>query len=476
MRECLLLVDFGSTFTKLCLVERATGRYVDSLQTPTTVQTDITVGYRIAAERLLAAWSDVEVNEVLASSSAAGGLGLVAIGLVPGLTVEAARMAALGAGARLRGAFSYKLNEDDCREIIALQPDLILVTGGTDGGNESVLLWNADVLAELPLDCPILVAGNKVVSGRAEKRLAAAGKQVCRCDNVLPSLDRLNVEPARHEIRRIFIDHIVRAKGFDRAQQLSGRIIMPTPMAVLRGAEFVSRTIWNGQGVMVVDVGGATTDVYSIGEGAPSTGNVIRLGLPEPLSKRTVEGDLGIRVNALNVFNLATTSADGEPLIDLRGNDVLAEYTRKVSTSTEYLPMTEAEREMDVLLAQAAVRIAARRHAGRWEKVAIPGGGMATVQRGKDLSSFGFVVGTGGILARNVDAAQDILAGCTLDKRDPWTRLPEAPQLVRDEKYLLYAIGLLSTEDEDAAAGLVDSSGLATLAPPRTFLRSATNR
>ena len=117
----------------------------------------------------------------------------------------------------------------------------------------------------------------------------------------MPDVNVLNVEPARDMIRKVFIDRIIEAKGLKRAEDFVEGILMPTPTAVLKAAqllpgEAVRKREWGIS--VVVDIGGATTDVHSIGLGDPVQAGVVRKGLPEPLAKRTVEGDLGIRYNA----------------------------------------------------------------------------------------------------------------------------------------------------------------------------------
>ena len=216
-----LLIDFGSTFTKLRAVNLETAEIIGSGQGPSTVATDVTEG-------LNAALSDLEgrigplpdFKHRLACSSAAGGLSMVTVGLVRELTAEAARQAALGAGARLTGAFAYGLTEGDMAEIEALAPDIILLAGGTDGGDAVVVLGNAAKLAEGPHRCPVVVAGNREAADEAAALLEAAGKPVMVAENVMPEFGRLNVEPTRAAIRKVFMERIVHAKGIDRAAEM----------------------------------------------------------------------------------------------------------------------------------------------------------------------------------------------------------------------------------------------------------------
>ena len=114
----------------------------------------------------------------------------------------------------------------------------------------------------------------------------------------MPEFNRLNIEPARRKIKELFISRIIEAKGLSRIQEMCKTDIIPTPLAVLNACELLSKGTKNMPGLgdlLAVDIGGATTDVYSISDGRPTLENVTVKGLPEPVSKRTVEGDLGMR-------------------------------------------------------------------------------------------------------------------------------------------------------------------------------------
>ncbi|TMH12843.1 MAG: MutL protein, partial [Betaproteobacteria bacterium] len=174
----------------------------------------------------------------LASSSAAGGLRMVTVGLVRELTAEAARRAALGAGARLVGTFANRLTRADVEHIVALAPDILLLAGGTDGGNSEVILYNAAALGSSALVCPVVLAGNRNAADEAATLLA--GREVVRCDNVMPEFNVLDIEPARTAVRRVFIERIVHAKGIDRAQAEFDQVLMPTPAAVMEGARLIA--------------------------------------------------------------------------------------------------------------------------------------------------------------------------------------------------------------------------------------------
>lgn len=446
-----LLIDFGSTFTKLRAVDLEGRRIIGAGQGPSTVDSDIMLGMRAALADLERRCGGLPAFRYrLASSSAAGGLRMVTIGLVRELTAEAARRAALGAGARLVGTYAYRLTQADIAAIVALAPDIVLLAGGTDGGNTEVVLHNAGLLAQSPLACPLVYAGNRAAWDEA--RTLLAGKNVRCTGNVMPEFNELNIEPARAAIRQVFIERIVHAKGIDRAAAEFDQVLMPTPAAVLEGARLVADGLPGTPGlgdVLVVDPGGATTDVHSVATGEPAPG-VIPHGLPEPRVKRTVEGDLGMRHNAAAIVEasgLAAIAADAG--LD---KDTAAALLSKVSTEHGRLPATPEETAFDQALARAAVRIAVRRHCGSVQTVYTTTG-PATVQTGKDLSRVDAVIGTGGALVASRDA-HAVLGMALADPADPLALMPRAPRMLLDRQYLLYACGLLQSVAPQAALEL----------------------
>ncbi len=454
MPRAALLIDFGSTYTKLRAVDLDGPRLLGSGQGPSTVASDITIGLTAALvdlERRLGGLPDFQYR--LASSSAAGGLRMVTVGLVRELTAEAARQAALGAGAKLIASFAYQLTKSDIDKITELAPDIVLLAGGTDGGNTEVICANAAMLARATIHCPIIVAGNRVVTDQVCALLAKANKLTSAAENVMPEFGVLNIEPAREAIRQVFINRIVHAKGIDRAQNMFDRVLMPTPAAVLEGA----RLLADGDGAMsglgsllVVDVGGATTDVHSVCTGKPTHEGVVLQGLPEPYLKRTVEGDLGMRHNALAIVEAAgidVLAADSAVPVAR-----LEQLVRRLHSDVERLPTDAEERALDHALARAAVRIAVRRHAGTTETVYTVTGPV-TVQRGKDLSDITAVVGTGGPLAHGVDPAAT-LAMALADAAEPLSLRPRQAKLLLDRDYVLYACGLLASVEPQAALAL----------------------
>jgi len=446
-----LLIDFGSTYTKLRAVDLGERRVIGAGQGPSTVTSDILLGMKAALadlERRCGALPHFRYR--LASSSAAGGLRMVTVGLVRELTAEAARQAALGAGARLVGTFAYRLTPADLERIAQLRPDILLLAGGTDGGNAAVVLHNAAALAAGALECPVVYAGNREAADEAR---ALLGEKLIACtENVMPEFNVLNIEPARAAIRRVFIDRIVHAKGIDRAAAEFDAVLMPTPAAVLEGARLLADGLPGTRGLgdlLVVDPGGATTDVHSVAAGEPAAG-VVRQGLPEPRVKRTVEGDLGMRHNAAAIASAAGLDAIARDagLDPERAGALLAE----VSADIGRLPANAEETAFDQALARAAVRIAVERHCGRTE-IVYTATGPVTVQHGKDLTRVATVIGTGGALVASA-APRAVLAMALADPANPFALRPRAPRLLLDREYVLYACGLLQSVEPQAALEL----------------------
>jgi len=454
-----LLVDIGSTYTKVVVVNLDKVEVVAQGKSVTTVEEDVTLGLERALEAAGVGRDSLSRFSLrLACSSAAGGLSLVAIGLVPELTAEAARRAALGAGAVVRRVYSHQLTPQEVAEIEALAPDIILLAGGTDGGEAKTIVHNAVMLAGSALRVPVVVAGNKAVGGRVLDILRWHGVDARLTENVMPRLNVLNIEPAQQAIRQVFLERIVEAKGLDRAEALLDAVAMPTPSAVLTGARLLADGLTDdeepGWGeLMVVDVGGATTDVHSVAEGGPTRSNVIYRGLPEPRLKRTVEGDLGLRVSAPSLLAALGEAKVRQALSgDGRQWDLTA-LVSQLSWDVGSLPQTEEEWALEAALGRGAVELAVARHVGRLEQLPTPRGPMF-VQRGKDLSEVGIVVGTGGIFAHHPLAAS-VLQGVVANERDPFLLAPRQPQLYLDRRYILWAAGLLADDEPRVALQLM---------------------
>lgn len=446
----VLLIDFGSTYTKVTAVDMVDEKILGTAASYTTVQTDINEGLSDAIDKLEEKIGKMEFDKRFACSSAAGGLKMISCGLVPELTAEAARMASLGAGAKVMKVYSYQLNEDDREEIEALAPDIFLLTGGIDGGNKDNIIENARVLASMKSTFPVIIAGNRSASGECRRILEAAGKPVVVCENVMPRFNVLNIEPAQKEIRRIFLERIISAKGLSEASRLISGIMMPTPAAVLAAMELLAKGTENEKGLgdlLGIDVGGATTDVYSMSAGEPTRAGTILKGLPEPYAKRTVEGDIGMRYSAGGVAEAAGYAA----IAGLAGlsEQKAEELLSFISEHTDTLPDDDDLKALDFAIAAMAVKIGVTRHAGRVEKVYTPVG-EAFVQEGKDLGQVSKIIVTGGSLI-HADRVDEIAKNALYDIGEANSLKPISAEIVLDEKYILSAMGLLAQYAPDTA-------------------------
>ena len=194
-----ILIDFGSTYTKVAAVDLEQDTFIGRAQAPSTVDTNVTQGLSRAIHLLKeqTGITEPEISLRLACSSAAGGLRMVAIGLIGRLTAEAANRAALGAGAKVVGVMERKLNWRTVEELEASRPDVILLAGGTDGGNHEVILLNAQVIAQSRVNAPVVVAGNEEATERVLKVFQEVGQPCYPCSNVMPTLQTEKILSSR---------------------------------------------------------------------------------------------------------------------------------------------------------------------------------------------------------------------------------------------------------------------------------------
>ena len=445
----VLLIDFGSTYTKLTAVDVDAPALLGTASAYTTIETDINHGLQKGLQQLEAITGQLEYAARYACSSAAGGLRMMTCGLVPELTSEAARMASLGAGAKIIGLYSYQLTEDDLEEIREADPDIFLLVGGTDGGNTSNILHNANMLAELKPRFPIILAGNRTAAKGCARALD--GCEVYICENVMPKFGVVNIEPTQKKIREIFLSRIVQAKGLQEAAARMNGEMMPTPAAVLRALELLSQGHEEERGIgelMAVDVGGATTDVYSIADGMPEGMNTVYKGLPEPFAKRTVEGDIGMRYSIRGIVEDAGVKA----IADLSGLTPrrVEELVDYLASHTDTVPEPNTELEaLDRALASMAVRAGAKRHAGTMEETYTMMG-LTYVQAGKNLTRIQNIVVTGGSLIHTRET-EAIASYGLYDPADPGSLRPKNAKIRVDRRYILAAMGLLSQTNPRAA-------------------------
>ena len=445
----VLLIDFGSTYTKLTAVDVESEKILATAAAYTTVQTDINEGLDEGLKKLREKTGDIKFDSCYACSSAAGGLRMVTSGLVPELTSEAARLASLGAGAKVVGIYSFELTEYDLEEIKEQKPDIFLLVGGTDGGNRDCIIHNAKMLASMNPEFPIIIAGNRSASATCSKILE--GCEVYICPNVMPKFGVLNIEPTQKKIREIFLERIISAKGLSRAAELLSDIMMPTPSAVLSAMELLSKGTEDELGIgelLAVDVGGATTDIYSIADGMPEHMNTVYKGLPEPYAKRTVEGDIGMRYSIQGIIDAA--GEDKICSLSTLPAERVKEIVSDLKSHTDKVPAGEDDLEkLDFALAASAIEEAVSRHAGTISETYTMMG-QTFVQEGKNLTKVKNIVVTGGSLIHTKRTAE-IASFALYSPSSPASLRPKKSDVWVDRTYILAAMGLLSVHYPKAA-------------------------
>ncbi|MDD2492025.1 MAG: methylaspartate mutase accessory protein GlmL [Bacteroidales bacterium] len=446
-----LTADIGSTYTKLVAIDTQSGEIKGTACAFTTIQTDVREGFHAALRKLTEVTGDLQYDRLLCCSSAAGGLKMVALGLVPELTAKAARLAASSAGAKVVKTYSFEISKAEQSEIEDISPDLVLLCGGTDGGNKEVITANAKRLCDLKCNFAIVVAGNKSASHELQEILERSGKQFVITENVMPEFNKLNIEPARKCIEELFISRIVDAKGLTSLQKMSSQEIIPTPLAVMRGCEILSKGTDSEQGIgdlLAVDLGGATTDIYSMSDGHPSLENMLCKGLPEPYSKRSVEGDLGMRYSLGSLADAANIKLIAE-YAQLSQVEVESWISLCLSNPDTVARPESPQQRIEEAIARVAIEIATERHSGLVESVYTPLGQMFALT-GKDLSEVPTVIGIGGALINSANPSS-ILEGSKYNTQRYMYAKPKNPEFMLDKRYIFASMGLLSSTKPELA-------------------------
>ncbi|MFY1692320.1 glutamate mutase L [Plantactinospora sp. WMMB782] len=431
--------DVGSTWTKVAVLDLADGTLLASASVRTTVGTDVLHGLDAAVAQATAGLPGAAAPWYVCSS-AGGGLRLAVLGYEELVTARAGHQVGLSAGARVVHVGAGRLDGAGLAALRAARPDVVLLVGGTDGGDAEVLTANAGRLARARFRVPVVVAGNAVAAPAVAELLAGRGVPVTVAGNVLPSIGVLAPQPARSAIREVFLRHVIGGKRLSRGSRFAALVRAATPDAVLTGVEVLADRL--GGDLLVVDVGGATTDVYSVlvpderdsGPGRPAAGTLWRA--------RTVEGDLGVRWSAPGVVRAAAAErllspGEEEPLAAVAGT-LAADPGRLVGGG----PERAAERRIAALAAVLAVR----RHAR--------GGDGAAGQPARDLREVRLLVGSGGVFRHAGPDAAGLLDGVLTDYPGGWA-LPRSARTVVDVTYVLAAAGLLAAAHPGAAAGLL---------------------
>lgn len=449
MKADVLIAEIGSTTTLVNAFDDLEGapRFLGQGQAATTVlEGDVRVGLRNAiadlSEKLGA--EKLEYGAMLASSSAAGGLKMCVHGLVYDMTVHAARAAALGAGAIVRQTTAGKLTGADLAEQRLIQPNLILLAGGTDGGERETACYNAELLAAEGTGAPVLYAGNAQNQNAVQAIFKRANVPCYITENVYPKLDELNIEPVRKVIHAAFEKHIVQAPGMEHIREMVTGAILPTPGAVMEAALLLYEELGD---LIVLDIGGATTDVHSVTKGSEEIAQLMTA--PEPFNKRTVEGDLGLFINARRLIDLIGEEKLNREL-SLNVANVMADY-RPIPESPEQLCLTAR-------LCLEAGLTAISRHAGKIRHYYTPQG-RARAAQGKDLSQVKTLIATGGALTRLPEREKILrqLADSNISGAMLYPK-PGEMRLAFDEQYVMASIGVLSKTNPKAAKALLSDT------------------
>lgn len=419
-------------------------------QAPTSVlEGDVRIGLQGAITDLCKkkAIESLEYDEMLATSSAAGGLKMTVHGLVYDMTARAAKEAALGAGGIIHYITAGKLRRTDLAKIKEIHPNLILIAGGVDYGERDTAIDNAEKIRSLGLKVPVIYAGN--CENQEEMKLIfdeESGQKLYNVENVYPKIDELNVEPCRKVIQEAFEEHITGAPGMEHVRDMVNGPIIPTPGAVMECTKLLYECIGD---LVVLDVGGATTDVHSVATESDQVARIMTA--PEPKAKRTVEGDLGVYVNRMKV-------------IESMGEEKLREKCEKAGIDPDKalesyvaIPKNDEERKLVEILTEEAVMKAMERHAGQIRYVYGPSG-RSSVAEGKDLTQVKYIVGTGGALTRLPHRVEIMKKIAGHDETGMRLFPTSHAEILVDNDYIMASLGVLSKKHREGAKKLLEQS------------------
>ena len=451
MKIDVLVAEIGSTTTVVNAfdhLESDSPVFLGQGQAPTSVKEgDVNIGLQAAIEdmkkNLHIENEKLEYTNMLATSSAAGGLRMTVHGLVYDMTVKAAKEAALGAGANIHLITAGKLSKVDMIKLDRIKPNIILIAGGVDYGERETALYNSELIAASDLNIPVIYAGNIAVADDVKLIFEAYSKEknLHIVPNVYPKIDILNIEPTREVIQDIFEKHITEAKGMEKIREMVNGPIIPTPGAVMKASKILKDEIGD---LVTIDVGGATTDIHSVTEGTEKVNKI--LVEPEPVAKRTVEGDLGVFINKKNIVDIIKIEKLEKEL------NMTPEDIEKFTNSDIAIPETEEHKRFIERLTKEAVIVSINRHAGGYRTYF--GGKSDTLAFGKDLTAVKWIVGTGGALTR-LTAREEILNSISqFNRADKLLPTAEAKILI-DNDYIMASLGVLSSLNKEAAIKLL---------------------
>ncbi len=451
MKIDVLVAEIGSTTTVVNAfdhLESDNPVFLGQGQAPTSVKEgDVNIGLQAAIEdmkkNLHIENEKLEYTNMLATSSAAGGLRMTVHGLVYDMTVKAAKEAALGAGANIHLITAGKLSKVDMIKLDRIKPNIILIAGGVDYGERETALYNSELIAASDLNIPVIYAGNIAVADDVKLIFESYSKEknLHIVPNVYPKIDILNIEPTREVIQDIFEKHITEAKGMEKIREMVNGPIIPTPGAVMKASKILKDEIGD---LVTIDVGGATTDIHSVTEGTEKVNKI--LVEPEPVAKRTVEGDLGVFINKRNIVDIIKIEKLEKEL------NMTPEDIEKFTNSDIAIPETEEHKRFIERLTKEAVIVSINRHAGGYRTYF--GSKSDTLAFGKDLTAVKWIVGTGGALTR-LTAREEILNSISqFNRADKLLPTAEAKILI-DNDYIMASLGVLSSLNKEAAIKLL---------------------
>ncbi len=478
MPKAILATDCGSTTTKAILIEHGDDgwRLIARGEAPTTVEApfdDVTVGVtnalreleEVTGKRFLDAQGKPEISEelfYLSTSSAGGGLQMTVAGVVKEMSAESAQRAALGAGAIVIDTLAIndgRKEFEKVERIRSLRPDMILMAGGTDDGNLvpqvqeiAETLRSADPRPRLGigLKLPVIFAGSEKMRGAIEDTLGSV-VDLKLCANVRPTLDSENLGPAREAVHELFLEHVMQqAPGYGKLKTWTSSDILSTPNAVGYIMETIARQ--RSIDVLGVDIGGATTDVFSVFSG---------------IYTRTVSANLGMSYSICNVL----TEAGLENIRRWLPFEASDAYLRNQLRNKMIRPTTIPQQLQDLHIEQATAREAlrlafehhkslAREMVGVQQQRSVgdlfeqSGGGKTRV----DMLALNMLIGSGGVLAHAPELAQTVLM--MLDAYQP----EGLTTIAKDSIFMMPQLGILSTLLPEAATQVFERDCLIRLA------------
>ena len=487
----ILATDCGSTTTKAILIEKRGDTYqlIVRGEAPTTVEApleDVTVGVinaiteveELAGRKLLDNGNilkpqrgDDGVDLYISTSSAGGGLQMMVAGVVRNLTAESAERAALGAGAIVMDVIASndkRLPHEKIERIRHLRPDMLLLSGGVDGGTTSHVVELAEIITAarpsprlgVSYELPLIYAGNTDAREAITERLQDV-MALEIVDNLRPVLERENLMPTRHKIQEQFLEHVMaHAPGYRKLIDWTDAPIMPTPGAV---GEII-QTVSAQQGIQVVgvDIGGATTDVFSVFKNKEA----------EPIFNRTVSANLGMSYSVSNVL----AEAGLENVLrwvpfDIEVGDLRNRIKNKMIRPTT-IPQTLQELILEQAIAREALRLAFEQH----KQLAVELRGVQQqrtiseafeqAESGQSLvnmASLDMIVGSGGVLSHAPRRQQAMLM--MIDAFQP----EGVTHLAVDSIFMMPQLGVLAQVNPEAATQVFERDCLihlgTTIAP-----------